>query len=162
MKPIPLISAERVSRFATLLDDAGAPVSRYLEAAGISPEIQGSPVGFLSGQVVWQFLNTATASSGLRDLCLEIARKSNWKSAGWVRPLASAVTLEDAIQAMCASYVQDIPMIKLGLQTNGPVAWFWRRRSAQKTPVLRDRQQSGPRGQARESALQRQVDRLRV
>ena len=106
MKPIPLISAERVSRFATLLDDAGVPVSRHLEAAGISPEIQGSPVGFLSGQACWQFLNMATASSGLRDLCLDIARKSNWMSAGWVRPLASAVTLEDAIYAMCNSYVR--------------------------------------------------------
>jgi AraC-like DNA-binding protein len=129
MKPIPLIGAERVSRFASLLDDAGAPVSRYLEAAGISPEIQGSPVGFVPGQAAWRFLNTATASSGLRDLCLDVAGKSNWKRAGWVRPLASAVTLEDAIQAMCHSYVQDIPMIKLGLQTNGPVAWFWRRRT---------------------------------
>jgi len=127
--PIPLISAERVSRFASLVDDAGAPVSRYLEAAGISPEIQWAPAGFVPGRNAWQFLNMATASSGLRDLCLDIARKSNWKSAGWVRPLASAVTLEDAIYAMCASYVQDIPMIKLGLQTHGPVAWFWRRRT---------------------------------
>jgi AraC-like DNA-binding protein len=128
MKPISLISAARVAKFASLLDDAGAPANRYLEAAGISPKIREAPAGFVPGRDGWKFLSMATASGGLRDLGLDVARKSNWKSAGWVRPLASAVTLEDAIQAMCASYVQDIPMIKLGLQTNGPVAWFWRRR----------------------------------
>jgi AraC-like DNA-binding protein len=62
------------------------------------------------------------------DFWLDIARVSNWRRAGWVPPLTHAVTLGDAIRAMCSSYVRQIPMNELGLTVKGPVAWFWRRR----------------------------------
>ena len=41
--------------------------------------------------------------------------------------MTRAATLQDAIRAMCSSYVQQIPMIEMGLTVDGPVAWFWRR-----------------------------------
>jgi AraC-like DNA-binding protein len=130
MIPLPLIRAERVANFAQLIDDAGVPPDRHLEAAGISPKIREAPAGFLPGQDAWSFLASATDSGRLTDFCLNAARNGDWRSAGWVRPLASAANLGEAIRAMCASYVRDIPMVRMGLQTGGPVAWFWRRRVA--------------------------------
>jgi len=127
-KPIPLISAGRIAGFSDLLDAVGVPAERYLQSAGISPQIRESPVGFVPGRSAWAFAEGATHSEGLRDLCLDVARLSDWQRAGWAAPLARTAILGDAIQAMCASYVREIPMIRLGLAVNGPVAWFWRRR----------------------------------
>jgi len=41
-------------------------------------------------------------------------RVSNWRRAGWVRALAQGVTLGDAIRAICASYVRQVPVNQLG------------------------------------------------
>jgi AraC-like DNA-binding protein len=128
MRPIPLISAARVAGAANLADAVGVPADRFLDCAGISLRIREDPVGFVSGRSVWAFIGELSRQEGLRDLCIAVARLGDWRRAGWVRPLAHAATLGDAIQAMCSSYVREIPMIRLGLDVKGRVAWFWRRR----------------------------------
>jgi len=128
VQPIPLISAARVAGVSDLLDAAGVPANRYLERARISLKIREDPVAFVPGRSAWAFIGEATRGEGLRDFTLDAARLSGWRCAGWVRPLAHAATLGDAIQAMCSSYLRDIPMIRLGLDVDGSLAWFWRRR----------------------------------
>jgi AraC-like DNA-binding protein len=130
MRPIPLISAARVAGFSNLLDAAGVPADRYLDRARISPQIREDPVGFVPGRSVWAFIGEATRGEGMRGFALDAARLSEWRRAGWVRPLAHAATLGDAISAMCSSYPRDVPMVRLGLDLEGSVAWFWRRRVA--------------------------------
>jgi len=130
MQSIPLIRTDRVVGFAALLDAMGVPADRYLERARLSPRIREDPVGFVPGRTAWSFIDWVRRSEGLPDFCLDIARLSNWQRAGWVRPLAHSVTLGDAIRAMGSSYVRDIPMVRLALSVEGPVAWFWRRRTA--------------------------------
>ena len=98
--------------------------------ARISPQARENPVGFVPGRSAWAFIGEATRDEGLRGFAFDAARLSEWLRAGWVRPLAHAATLGDAIRAMCSSYARDIPMVKLGLAVEGPVAWFWRRRAA--------------------------------
>ena len=128
MKPIPLIGAEHVERVAALLETQGVPAHRYLEQARISPRVREQAGFFVPGHSVWALVGAAERSEGLGDFWLDVARVSNWRRAGWVPPLTRATTLRDAILAMCSSYVKQIPMNELGLTTNGPVAWFWRRR----------------------------------
>jgi AraC-like DNA-binding protein len=130
VKPIPLISTEIVGRIATLLDAAGIPADRYLERSGISPGIREDPAGFVPGRCVWRLVGLANDGEGLDDFWVDIARLADWRRAGWVRPLTHAVSLGDAIRAMCWSYVRQIPMNDLGLTRKGSVAWFWRRRTA--------------------------------
>jgi AraC-like DNA-binding protein len=84
----------------------------------------------LPGRQAWKLLEEAARSEGLADFFLDIARRSEWRRSAWVRPLAHAVTLGDAIRAMCLSYVREIPMVALGLSVEDDVAWFWRRRNA--------------------------------
>ncbi len=129
-KPIPLIGAGGVAGFSTLLDSSGVPAERYLERAGISPEVRENPSGFLPGRCVWNFIEGVSQHEGLRDFCLDVARLSDWRQAGWVPPLSRAATLGAAIRAMCVSYVREVPMVQLGLSVKGPDAWFWRRRIA--------------------------------
>lgn len=131
MRPIPLISAGQVAVFSDLLDDAGLSADRHLESARLSPKFREDPAGFLPGRSVLAFLGGVSHSQGLNDLCLRLASQSELSRAGWARPLAHAVTLGDAIRAMCTSYVREIPMIRLGLDVGDPVAWFWRRRVAE-------------------------------
>jgi AraC-like DNA-binding protein len=128
MAVIPLISSEHVARIAGLLDANGVPADRYLERCRISPRVREHPDFFVSGRSVWALVGAADRGEGLGAFWLDIARVSNWRRARWVRPLAHAVTLGDAIRAMCSSYVRQIPMNELGLSLDGPVAWFWRRR----------------------------------
>jgi len=130
MQAIPLISAEHVVRIAALLDANGVPADRYLERCRIPPRVREHPVAFVPGRSVWALVGAADRGEGLGDFWLDIARVSNWRSAGWVRPLTHAVTLGDAIRAMCSSYVRQIPMNQLGLTVDGTVAWYWRRRVA--------------------------------
>ena len=131
MKPIPLISAAHVAVFADLLDAAGLSADRHLESARISPKLREDPAGFLPGRSVLAFLGAVSRGEGLEDICLRVSSQIELSRAGWARPVAHAVTLRDAIRAMCASYVLEIPMIRLGLDVGGPVAWFWRRRVAE-------------------------------
>jgi AraC-like DNA-binding protein len=128
MQPIPLIGAEHAARVAGLLDAKGIPADRYLEHARISPQLREDPVGFVPGRCVWTLVGEADRREGLGDFWLDIASLSDWRRAGWVRPMTHAATLRDAIRAMCSSYVRQIPMNELGLTVQGPVAWFWRRR----------------------------------
>ncbi len=130
MQTVPLISAARVAGLARLLDRMGLPAERYLERARIPVQIREDPVGFVPGRSAWTFMGEATRSEGPRDFYVDIARLSDWRRGAWVRPLAHAVTLRDAIQGMCASYVREVAMVRLGLDVNGPLAWFWRRRIA--------------------------------
>ena len=130
MRAIPLISAEHVARVANLLDAKGIPADRYLERCRISPRVREHPVVFVPGRSVWALVDAADRGEGLGNFWLDIARVSNWRRARWVRPLTHAVTLGDAIRAMCSSYVRQIPMNQLGLSVDGTVAWFWRRRLA--------------------------------
>jgi AraC-like DNA-binding protein len=128
MLPIPLISAEHVVRVAELLDASGVPADRYLEQARIPPRVREDPAVFVPGYSVWALVGAADQGEGLCGYWLDVARVRNWRHAGWVRPLTHAATLKDAIRAMCSSYVRQIPMNRLGLTMDGPVAWFWRRR----------------------------------
>lgn len=128
VRPIPLIGAEHVNRIAGLLETNGIAADRYLERARISPSVRDDPSGFLPGRSVWQFVEAADRDQRLSDFWLGIARTSNWRRAGWVRPLTHATNLGDAIRVMCASYAREIPMNRLGLTVYPPVAWFWRRR----------------------------------
>jgi AraC-like DNA-binding protein len=130
MSAIPLISAEHVARIASLLEANGIPADRYLERCRISPRVREDPVVFVPARSVWALVGAADRGEGLGEFWLDIARESNWRRARWVRPLTQAVTLGDAIRAMCSSYVRQIPMNQLGLTLDGPVAWFWRRRVA--------------------------------
>jgi len=129
MRPIPLISAEIVARIADLLDDSGIRADRYLERCWISPRVREHSTVFVPGRSVWALVGAADRGEGLGDFWLDIARVSNWRRARWVRPMTHAVTLGDAIRAMCSSYVRQVPMNRLGLTLDGPVAWFWRRRT---------------------------------
>lgn len=130
MQPIPLISAARVAGLASLLDATGVPADRYLERASIPVQIREDPVGFVPARSAWLFLGETVRREGLGDFCLGIARRSDWRRATWARPLADAVSLGDAIRAMCSSYVREIPMVRLGLDVRGAQAWLWRRRTA--------------------------------
>jgi AraC-like DNA-binding protein len=130
MQQIPLISAARVAGVASLLDATGVPADRYLERASIPVQLREDPVGFVPGRSAWVLIGEAMRSEGLGDFCVDIACKSGWRRAGWVTPLAHAVTLGDAIRAMCSSYGREIAMVRLGLSVEGNVAWLWRRRVA--------------------------------
>ena len=115
MKPIPLINAEHAVRIADLLDAEGIPADRYLERSRLSPEIREKPCGFLPGRSVWALVGAVEEGEGLGDFWLDMAREGRWRRAGWIRPLTHAVTLGDALRAMCRSYVRQIPMNRLGL-----------------------------------------------
>ncbi|MBW2542717.1 MAG: helix-turn-helix domain-containing protein [Deltaproteobacteria bacterium] len=128
MQPIPLIGAENVERIAGLLEANGVPAERYLENARILPSVRDHPSAFLPGRSVWEFVGAVDRGEGLGDFWLDIARTSDWRRAAWVHPLTHAVTLGDAIRAMCISYARQIPMNELGLTVCPSVAWFWRRR----------------------------------
>lgn len=128
MQPIPLIGAESVARIAGLLDANGIPADRYLERARISPSVRDDPSVFVPGRSVWELMEAADRGEGLVDFWLGNAHVGDWRRAGWVRPLTHAVTLGDAIRAMCTSYVRQVPMNQLGLTVEAPLAWFWRRR----------------------------------
>ena len=131
MGSIPIIAASRITQFAEILDEAGAPVDRYLEASGIPVGIREEPVGFVPGRLTWRFLESCIDREGIRDLCLHAARRVGWSGAGaWALPVLHAPTLRDAIRAMCRSYVQEVAMVELGLTVRGPIAWFWRRHTA--------------------------------
>jgi AraC-like DNA-binding protein len=125
-----LINAEHAVRIASVLEGAGIPADRYLEQAKISPRVREAPTGFLPGRSVWSLVAFATRDQQLGDFWLDVARLGDWRRARWVRPMTDAVTLQDAIRIMCSSYVRQIPMNMLGLTVDGPVAWFWRRRTA--------------------------------
>jgi AraC-like DNA-binding protein len=127
---IPLIHAEHVIRIADLLEGTGAPANRYLERARISPRVLEDPGAYLPGHAVWVLVNEADRGEQLGEFWLDIARITRWRRAAWVRPMTHATTLRDAIQTMCSSYVRQIPMNELGVTGDGPVAWFWRRRTA--------------------------------
>jgi AraC-like DNA-binding protein len=128
MKPIPLIHAEHAVRIADLLDAEGIPADRYLERARLSPGIREEASGFLPGRSIWALAGAVEEGEGLGDFWLDLARGGRWRRAGWIRPLTHAVTLGDALRALCRSYVRQIPMNRLGLTAEGPVVWFWRRR----------------------------------
>jgi len=128
MQPIPLINAEHVGRIAGLLDAHGIPADRYLERARISPGLRERPAGFVPGHSVWALIGAVDDGEPLGEFWLDIARISGWRRAGWVPPLAHAAILDDAIRAMCRSYVRQVPMNQLGLTLDGEVAWLWRRR----------------------------------
>jgi AraC-like DNA-binding protein len=130
MRPIPLINAEHVNRIACLLDAAGAPADRYLERSRISLRVRDDPTGFLPGRSAWALVGSADRGEALGDFWLDVARTSDWRRARWVRPMVHSTTLRDAIRTMCASYVRQIPMNRLGLSADGPITWFWRRRVA--------------------------------
>jgi len=128
MKPIPLINAEHADRVARLIETAGVPANRYLERSQISLRARDDPTGFIPGRRVWAFVGDVDDREALGDFWLEVAQMSDWRRAGWVRPMVHAATLRDAIQTMCVSYVRQIPMNRLGLSADGPITWFWRRR----------------------------------
>ena len=130
MRAIPLIGAEHVARVASLLDANGIRADKYLERSRISPHVREDAVVFVPGRSVWALVDAADRGEGLGDFWLTVARASNWRRARWVRPLTHAVTLGDAIRAMCTSYARQIPMNQLGLTVDGTVAWFWRCRIA--------------------------------
>jgi AraC-like DNA-binding protein len=128
MQAIPLISAEHVVRIAALLDANGVPADRYLERCRISPGVREHPGLFVPGRSVWALVGETDRGEGLGDFWLDIARVSDWRRARWARFMTHAVTLGDAIRAMCSSYVRQIPMNQLGVSLDETVAWFWRRR----------------------------------
>ena len=129
MRPIPLINVEHVVRVADMLDANGIPVDRYLERARISPALREHPSGFVHGRCVWALVDAVDQGEALGDLWLDVARTSDWRRAGWVRPLTHTATLGDAIRAMSQSYERSIPMNQIGVTLDGDVAWFWRRRT---------------------------------
>ena len=128
MTRIPLIGAEHAICIANLLDAIGVPADRYLEKARISPRVREDCTAFLPGRSVWAMVDAADRGDALGEFWLDVARVTDWRRGGWVRPMTHAATLGDAIRAMCSSYVRQIPMNKLGLSVEGPVAWFWRQR----------------------------------
>jgi AraC-like DNA-binding protein len=130
MKPVPLIGSAVVARIAGLLDARGIPANRYLARSRIAPGVREDPVGFVTGRSAWAMIAEADRAEGLRDFWLDIASLADWRRAGWVRPMSRAATLGDALRVMCSSYVREIPMNRLGLSVQGPMAWFWRRRIA--------------------------------
>ena len=131
MRSLPLISASRVAGLADLLDRAGIPADRCLEAAKIARGVRDEPAGFLPGRMAWGFLDHAVQQAGLRDWSFGIAAKVGLSRAGpWAPPVLRAATLRDAIRTMCVTYVREIAMVELGLTSRGSMAWFWRRRRA--------------------------------
>ena len=128
MRPIPLINAEHVDRIARLLETAGIPANRHLERSRISLRVRDDPTGFIAGRSAWAFVGGVDRREALGDFWLEVAQTSDWRRAGWVRPMVHSATLRDAIRTMCSSYVRQIPMNRLGLSADGPITWFWRRR----------------------------------
>lgn len=128
MRPIPLIAGEHLIRITNMVEAAGVSADRHLERARVSPRVREDPSGFLPGRSVWTLVDEVDRGEMLGDFWLDIARISQWRRAGWVRPLAHSVTLLDALRAMCRSYARQIPMNQLGVRREGATAWFWRRR----------------------------------
>jgi transposase InsO family protein len=123
MRLIPPIGAEFGARLIAGLGSVGVPVDRYLERARLPPVVRENPVGFVPGRSIWAFVELVEQSEGLGRYWLDSARR-----ASWVRPLAHATTLAEAIGVMRISYVRHVAMNELGLTVDGTVAWFWRRR----------------------------------
>ena len=126
MKAIPLIRASQALNVAHALDARGGPTDRLLERAGIPTGIREDPQGFLPGRCVWSFAEEVSRAEQ-RDLLFHQADGDRWRKARWVRSLAPAVTLGEALQRMCVSFPHEIPMNRLGLDQRGDKAWFWRR-----------------------------------
>ncbi len=126
MKAIPLIRASQALNIARALDARGGPTDRLLERVGIPTGIREDPQCFLPGRCVWSFADEVSRTEQ-RDLLFHLADGDRWRKARWVRSLAAAVTLGEALQRMCASFPHEIPMIRMGLDQRGDTAWFWRR-----------------------------------
>jgi len=111
-----------------MLEDSGVPVERYLERSRLSPQVREDPVGYIPGRCLWTLCGSASRGEGLGEWWLDFATRADWHRSAWVRPMAHATTLGDAIRAMCAHYPREIPMNQMGLTVKGTTAWFWRRR----------------------------------
>ncbi len=128
MEPIPLISAGLMARIAGMLGASGVPIERYLEGSRLSPVLLEDPVGFVPGRCLWALCGLTNQGEGLGEWWLDFATRADWRRSRWVRPMAHAATLGDALRSMAFHYSREIPMNQVGLTLDGPVAWLWRRR----------------------------------
>jgi AraC-like DNA-binding protein len=128
LQPVPLIRAATVAGIAGFMDAQGAPTDRMLERARVPLNIRENACGFVPGRCAWDFFDEIARGAGRRDFLYQMTRRSEWRRCRWVPALAHAVNLGDVLRKLCASWVREIPMNRMGLAVDGPMAWFWRSR----------------------------------